>query len=156
MKNLIFSTVVLIALVYLLIGESAFAQNQQPRFLKQHNSHFLKEHLKQTEQMLIQALQNNSVSMNSSAVQTIRELEQIFPSESFSLFLEPLRNIIQNEKADIHLRILSALALDGLHTDIGDQAIYEVAKYTSNESLKNICVALAIESIKAEDKISLK
>lgn len=156
MKNLIFSTIVLLALVYLFIDESALAQNQQPRFLKQHNSHFLKEHLKQTEQMLIQALQNNSVSMNSSAVQTIRELEQIFPSESFSLFLEPLSNIIQNEKADIHLRILSALALDGLHTDIGDQAIYEVAKYTSNESLKNICVALAIESIKAEDKISLK
>ena len=156
MKNLIFSTVVLIALVYLFIDESALAQNQQPRFLKQHNSHFLKEHLKQTEQMLLQALQNNSVGMNSSAVQTIKELEQIFPSESFSLFLEPLCNIIQNEKADIHLRILSALALEGLRRDIGDQAIYEVAKYTSNESLKNICVALAIESIKAEDQISLK
>jgi hypothetical protein len=156
MKNRII--LLAISMVFLLIftGASAFAQDQTTRFLKQHKSHFLKDHLKQTEEMLVQALQSNSVNMNSSAAQTIRELEQIFPAESFSLFIEPLSVIIQNERADTQLRILSALALDGLHSDNGDKVIYEVAKNTTNESLKNISTALAIESFKADDKLSLK
>lgn len=156
MKNRIFILVISMAFLLIFTVTSSFAQDQQTRFLKQHKSHFLKEHLKQTEDMLVQALQNNSIDMNSSAVQTIRELEQIFPNESFNLFLEPLSVIIQNEKADTQLRILSALALDGLHSDKGDKVIYEVAKNTSNESLKNISKALAIESFKADDKISSK
>ena len=110
MNNRIFLLAISMVFFLLFTGATSFAQNQPPRFVKQHNSHFLKEHLKQTEQMLIQALQSNSVGMNSSAVQTIRELEQMFPSVSFNLFLEPLSNIIQNEKNDTHLRILSALA----------------------------------------------
>lgn len=147
-------------LVFLMISfsifvfTSSFAQEQTTRYLKQHKSHFLKEHLNQTEKMLVQALQSNSVDMSSSAAQTIRELEQIFPSELFSSFIEPLSNIIQNEKADTQLRILSALALDGLHSEKGDKVIYEVAKTTSNESLKNVSEALAIESINEEYKLS--
>jgi hypothetical protein len=156
MKNRIFLLAISMAFLLILTGASSFAQDQQTRFLKQHKSHFLKDHLKQTEDMLVQALKSNSVNMNSSAAQTIRELEQIFPNESFSSFIEPLSVIIQNEKADTQLRILSVLALDGLHSDKGDKVIYEVAKNSSDESLKNISKALAIESIKAEDGISLK
>jgi hypothetical protein len=156
MKNRFLILVLSIAFAFFLGGSSTFAQNQPQRFLKQHKSHFLKEHLEQTEKMLVQALQSNSTDMNSSAAQTIRELEQIFPSEPFDSFLEPLSVIIRNEKADTQLRILSALALDGLHSDKGDQAIFEVAKNTTNESLKNISKALAIESFKEEDKLSLK
>jgi len=156
MKNRIFLLAISMAFLLIFTGASSFAQDQQTRFLKQHKSHFLKAHLKQTEEMLVQALQSNSTNMCSSAAQTIRELEQIFPSESFGSFIEPLSVIIQNEKADTQLRILSALALDGLHSDNGDKVIYEVAKNTINESLKNISTALAIESIKAEDGISLK
>ena len=156
MKNRIFLLALSMAFLIFFTGASSFAQEQQTRFLKQHNTHFLKDHLKQTEEMLVQALKSNSTNMSSSATQTIRELEQIFPSESFSSFIEPLSVIIKNEKADTQLRILSALALDGLHSDKGDKVIYEVAKNTTNESLKNISMALAIESYKADDKVSLK
>lgn len=156
MKNRIFLLAILMAFLLIFTVTSSFAQDQQTRFLKQHKSHFLKDHLKQTEDMLLQALQSTSLNMKSTAVQTIRELEEIYPSESFSSFIEPLSDIIQNEKTDTPLRILSALALDKLHSDNGDKVIYKVAKNTTDESMKNICSALAIESFKADDKISSK
>ncbi len=137
-------------------GATSFAQNQPQRFMKQHKSHFLKEHLKQTEEMLIKALQSNSVNMSITAAQTIRELEQIFPSEPFTSFIEPLSKIVRDESADVQSRILAALALDGLHSDIGDKVIFDMVGATTNLSFKNICSALAIESFKAEDKISMK
>jgi hypothetical protein len=156
MKNPIFLLALSVAFLIFFTSAPSFAQNQPTRFSKQHKSHFLTEHMKQTEEMLVKALQSNSTDMRSSAAQTIRELEQIFPYESFSSFIEPLSVIIQNEKADTQLRILAALALDGLHSDKGDKVIYEVAKNSSDESIKNISKALATESIKAEDGLSLK
>jgi hypothetical protein len=90
--------------------------------------------------------------MVSSSVQTIRELEQAFPDEAFSTFVDPLSKIVRGENYETQARILSALALDELHSDIGDKAIYEMAKNTSNQSVKDICTALAIESFKANEK----
>lgn len=156
MKKHIFLIFISMAFLLIFSDASSFAQDHSTRYSQQHKSHFLKEHLKQTEQMLVQALQSNSTDMSSSAAQTIRELEQIYPSETFGSFIQPLSTIIQNEEADTQLRILSALALDGLHSDKGDKVIYEVAKNTSNESLRNVSKALAIESFKADDKISSK
>ncbi len=145
--SLLFAVIFLSGLIY--------AQDKPSRFLKQHKSYFIKDHLNQTEKMLLQSLQSNDTNMNSSAAQTIRELEQVFPDETFSLFISPLSDIVQNEKADTQSRILSALALDELHSDKGDAIIYEVAKFTNNQSVKDICNALAIESFKA-DEISTK
>ena len=156
MKNRIFSILLSLTLLFFFTGTSTFAQKKPTRISKQHPTKFMKDHLKQTEESLVQALQNNSINMSSSAVQTIRELEEIFPSESFSSFLEPLMDIVKNEKADTQLRILSALALDKLHSDKGDEVIYTVAKNTTNESVKNISTALAIESFKMDNKISSK
>lgn len=156
MKNRIFLTAVSILLILFFANESSFSQTQQTRYLKQHKSYFLKEHLQQTEDMLLQALYTESVDMKPSAVQTIRELEEIFPTESFSLFIKPLSDLIQDENAEIQVRILSALALDKLHSDKGDKIIYDVARNTANESLKNICSALAIESFKTNQNISSK
>ena len=132
-------------------NSAAFAQENQTRLLKQHRLSFEKTHLEQTEIMLVQALESNSPSLNSSALQTIREIEEIFPTESFSTFIEPLGDIIKNENADTQLRILSALALDKLHSDIGDNIIYEVAKNTTNESVKNVSQALAVKSFKDDN-----
>ena len=156
MKNRIFLTAVSILLILFFANESSFPQTQQTRYFKQHKSYFLKEHLQQTEDMLLQALYTESVDMKPSAVQTIRELEEIFPTESFSLFIKPLSDLIQDENAEIQVRILSALALDKLHSDKVDKIIYDVARNTANESLKNICSALAIESFKTNQNISSK
>jgi hypothetical protein len=128
------------------------AQSRPTRFSKQHKSHFIKEHLNQTEKMLLQSLQSNDANMVSSSVQTIRELEQVFPDEAFSSFIDPLSKIVRDENSETHSRILSALALDELHSDLGDKAIYEAAKTSSNQSVKDICSALAIESFKADVK----
>ena len=145
--------VIFFSLITILIFSATIpAQSKPTRFSKQHNSHFLKEHLDKTEAMLIQSLQSNDANMVSSSVQTIRELEQVFPEETFGSFIDPLSSIVQNENFDTHSRILSALALDELHSDKGDKAIYEMAKNTSNQSVKDICAALAIESFKADEK----
>jgi hypothetical protein len=136
----------------LILSVASPAQSRPTRFSKQHKSHFLKEHLNQTEEMLLQSLESNDTNLVSSSVQTIRELEQAFPGEAFSSFIEPLSNIVRNENSDTHARILSALALDELHSDKGDASIYEVARTTHNQSVKDICSALAIESFKADEK----
>ncbi|MEJ2617897.1 MAG: hypothetical protein P8Z35_23280, partial [Ignavibacteriaceae bacterium] len=150
MKNPVIFLAIL-SLLFFVVNESAFAQEQTTRFLKQHKAYFLKYHLDQTDTMIMHALQSNSLNMKETAVQTIRELEEVFPKEPFTLFIDPLSNMVRDEKADIHLRILSALALDKLHSDEGDKIIYDVAKNTANESIKNVCEALAIESFKAEE-----
>lgn len=148
MKNRIIFLSLLLSLLFIMSISTA-AQEQTTRFLKQHKAYFLKYHLDQTDTMLMHALQSNSVNMKQTAVQTIRELEEVFPYEPFVLFIDPLGNIVRDEKGDIQLRILSALALDKLHSDEGDKVIYQVAKSTANESIKNVCEVLAIESFKA-------
>ncbi len=95
--------------------------------------------------MLLQHLQNDTTNSKLTAVQTVRELEQIFPDNSFSSFLEPLSEIVQNEESGTQLRILAAIALDELHSDAGDKAIYEAAKNSKNESVKNVCTAISFE-----------
>lgn len=150
MKNRIIFLPLLLSLFFF-FSESTFAQEQTTRFLKQHKAYFLKHHLDQTDTMIIHALQSNSPNMKETAVQTIRELEEVFPYEPFLLFIDPLSNMVSNEKDNTQLRILSALALDKLHSDKGDKIIYNVAKTTTNNSIKNICEALAIESFKANE-----
>jgi len=129
-----------------------YAQSRPTRFSKQHDSYFVKEHLDQSVQMILQALQNQNPAYVSSAVQTIREIEQVFPDEPFTSFITPLSNILKDENSETPTRVLSAVALDELHSDTGDQVIYSVAKNTSNQTVKNICTALAIESFKANEK----
>lgn len=147
--NRVMNLVLLSAVLFTALG---YAQSRPTRFSKQHNSYFVREHLDQSVQMILQALQNQNPSNVSSAVQTIREIEQVFPDEPFTSFISPLGNILKNENSETSTRVLSAVALDELHSDAGDQIIFEVAKNTTNPTVKNICTALAIESFKANEK----
>lgn len=140
--------IILLLLSIVFLSAAIYAQTKPTRFYRQHKSYFVKEHLKQTEESLLQALQNKKVDMRSSAAQAIRELEEAFPTEPFSSLIEPLSDVVQNENEDTDTRILAALALDDLHSDKGDNVIYKVAKNTNNQSVKDICTALAIESFK--------
>jgi hypothetical protein len=141
----------LVLLPVFLIASFGYAQNRPTRFSKQHNSDFVKQHLDQSVQMILRALQNQNQDYVSSAVQTVREIEQAFPDESFTSFISPLSNILKDENSETSTRVLSAIALDELHSDTGDQAIYAVAKNTSNQTVKDICTALAVESFKANE-----
>ncbi|MFI5251670.1 MAG: hypothetical protein ACHQQQ_04475 [Bacteroidota bacterium] len=111
------------------------------------STRFKKQHLKQTEENLVSVLNNNSSpSMQASAAQTIRELEWSFPEESFDSFVEPLMRIVKDETSDTQVRILAAIALDGLHSDTGDGAIESVAKGAGDKSVKTLCAALLVKS----------
>jgi hypothetical protein len=137
---------VLILLTMLVLTVNA--QDQSTRFERQHHSQFVESHLKQTEQMLFKSFESDKPGIVSSSVQTLRELEQIFPKYDFDLLINPLMKLVEDENGDTQVRILSALALDGLHSDKGDKSIYKMAKSSNNKSVKDICVALSVESFK--------
>jgi len=145
MKNRIYSSVIFLTLLFILVSALSFAQDRPTRYEEQHNSEYLKKNLKTIEKMLIKHLQNDSTNSKLSAVQTLRQLEQIFPTYSFKSFIEPLNNIVKNEELETQLRITAAITLDELHSDIGDKTIFEVSKNSTNESVRNICTAISFD-----------
>ncbi|HCY77903.1 MAG TPA: hypothetical protein DHV28_18505 [Ignavibacteriales bacterium] len=126
------------------------AQYESSRYEKQHHSKFVESHLKRTEAMLLKSFESNNMGIVSGSLQTLRELEQVFPNYEFNSLLDELIKLVKNEKGETQVRILSAIALDGLHSDKGDKSIYEVAKNSKDKSVKDICIALSIESLKNE------
>jgi len=127
------------------------AQSDISRFQEQHNTKFNKKNLKRTQEMLVKSLESGNPKMKASAAQTLRELEQIFPEESFSAMLNPLIKIVKDEQGETASRILSLFALESLHSDIGDAAIMDLKNATSNETLREICSAMAVKDINAEE-----
>jgi hypothetical protein len=117
---------------------SVNAQEQPTRYKKQH--------LKKIEQQIVSALKNDNPEILNSAAATIRQLEMTYPEESFDPFVKPLIHILKDEKADARTRLLVALALDGLHSDEGDDALMEIAKSSSNKSLQDLCSALTYKT----------
>jgi hypothetical protein len=110
------------------------------------STRFQKQHMPQTVVMLINALKDSNPSKRSTAAQNIRDLEFAYPDEPFSDLLTPLMDRLKDEKEVFQVRILSALALDGLHNDTGDQVIGDISKTTSNQSLKELCIALLVKA----------
>ncbi len=145
-------------LIFLLLASTAIltttvnAQDQSSRFMEQHHSKFVKSHLDVTKQMLLKAMESKDPNFQSSAIQTLRDLEIIFPDDKFSSFIEPLIHNVKDEKEDTQVRLLSALALENLHSNKGDAAIYYVAKNTLNKSVKDLCVVMSIESFQKDDE----
>ena len=109
---------------------------------------FQRQHMTQTLEMHINLLTDSNPSIRAMAIQNIRDMEFAYPNESFSDLLTPLMKRIQDENESTQVRILSAMALDGLHSDKGDQAIEEISKTTSNQVIKEICTALLVKSQK--------
>jgi hypothetical protein len=137
-----------IALIILLAPVQAQKSESTTRLQKQHNinTQFVRDHLRQTSESLGLALQDTAASIQISAVQDIRELEQVFPEYPFSAVLRPLEELLENEKTDPVLRRLVALALEGLHSDGGDAIMRATAASTSDAGLQILCKALLIES----------
>lgn len=109
---------------------------------------FQRQHMTQTLEMHINLLTDSNPSIRAMAVQNIRDMEFAYPNESFSDLLTPLMKRIQDENESTQVRLLSAIALDGLHNDTGDKAIEEVSKRTSNQSVKELCTALLVKGLK--------
>jgi hypothetical protein len=135
----------------LLIAVSVQAQSDITRFQKQHNTKFNKKNLPRTQATLIDIIEVDRSEKAASALQTLRELELIFPDESFDIMLEPLIKIVKNENAEDATRILALFALENLHSDIGDTAIMELKNSTSNKTISEICAAMAVNDIMTEE-----
>lgn len=102
--------------------------------------------LAQYEENLLKTLESDNPAVQAQAVQTIRELEQMFPKYPFKSSLAPLEAKLKDEKADGIVRRLAALALDELHSDAGDAVIKDVATSSQDVGLQILCKALLVRS----------
>lgn len=119
------------------------AQNASTRLQRQHDvSKFMKAHLSSSIEMIARALEDRQFNMRLSALQTTRQLEQLFPEESFSRLVQPLIKIINDNDIETEARVLAAITLDQLHSDEGDEAIFQAAKNCENPTMKNFCRAI--------------
>lgn len=117
------------------------------RLQRQHNyTEFQKKMMPQTEATILAGIQGESVAMQQSALQTLRELSQIAADYPFSSLITPLEEKLTSPQTDRVVRRLAALALDGLHSDAGDAVIKSVAEKCDDEGLQLLCKALLIRS----------
>lgn len=119
------------------------AQNANTRLQKQHDvTKFMKAHLSSSIEMIARALEDKQYNMRLSALQTTRQLEQLFPEESFSRLIQPLITIVNNSGLETETRVLAAITLDQLHSDKGDAAIFMAAQNCDDATIKNLCQAI--------------
>ena len=124
----------LLAIVLMITTSAIQAQDAATRFQKQHQ--------KQTEASLVNALSSERAGIQTTAAQTLRQLEWTFPEQEFKSTISPLIRIVKDERGDTQARLLAVIALDGLHSDLGDEAITMTAKSSSNKSVQELCAAL--------------
>ena len=133
----------------LLVAVSVQAQEgmSTTRIERQHKfTHFQKGQMKQTETSILAAIQSETVGMQQTAIQTLRDLEQLAPTYPFSSLIAPLTEKLKSEQSDRVVRRLAALALDELHSEAGDAAIRDVAEKCDDTGLQTLCKALLIRS----------
>ena len=136
-----------ISLVTISLAITADAQTAGAKSrLKIEPTRFQKQHMPQTEEMLVNGLKNDDPSLRSTSAQNISDLEFAYPNEPFSDLLSPMMEALKNEKEVTQVCILCALALDGIHSDTGDQTIEEMSKTSSNQTVKELCIALLVKS----------
>jgi hypothetical protein len=142
-------TIVLSALALMVCAQAVYAQQDTSttRIEAQHKStRSMEKKLAQYEENLLANLKDTNSTVQAQVVQTIRELEQMFPRYPFKASLAPLEAKLKDEKADGIVRLLSALALDELHSDAGDAVIRDVAGSSKDVGLQTLCKALQVRS----------
>jgi hypothetical protein len=145
MKRTLFASA--IALMVCATAVQAQDSLSSTRIDSQHKeTRFLRKHLTQSEETLLKTLENGNPVMQAEALQTLRELEQVFPKYPFTLCLAPLETKLKGETADPTVRRLAALALDELHSDAGDAVIRDVANSCPDKGLQTLCIALLVRS----------
>jgi|WetSurMetagenome_2_1015567.scaffolds.fasta_scaffold1090997_1 hypothetical protein len=138
-----------LAVVLLFIVAPLHAQNNAStsRVSRQHKlTNFQKQHMKQSEESILASILSESIPAQKSAIQTLRDLEQIAPEYPFASLIAPLADRLKNEQSDRVVRKLAALALDELHSDAGDLVITEMAQHAEDVCLKSLCETLLVRS----------
>ena len=117
------------------------------RIQKQHNyTQFQKTQMKASEASILAAMNSQSVGLQQTAMQTLRDLEQLDPDYPFGSLIAPLGEKLLSEQTDPTVRVLAALALDELHSNAGDAIIRAVAEKSQNPDVQNLCRALLVRS----------
>lgn len=145
MKRYLFLTATLLAVCALSV--QAQVAESTKRVERQHGNNLLLDgKLPQIQEQLATVLRTGTPVMQAQTIQTIRELTQMFPTYPFDSLLVPLEQQLTDDDADSVVRLLSALALDELHSDAGDAVIRAVAGTSKDESLRTLCSALMVRS----------
>jgi hypothetical protein len=146
MKHVLFLSA--IALVISAMTLQAQETGSTLRLEAQHKSSAakMKSHLAEYEVNIIKTLEGENTTMQAQALQTLRELEQMFPAYSFAKTLVPAAAKLKDETSDPIVRQLAALALDELHSDAADAVIKEVATSSKDKGLQTLCTALQVRS----------
>jgi hypothetical protein len=150
MKHLLLSLAAAIIVFYTTVP--AQEGKSTSRLQKQHKqTHFMKGNLKQSEASILLSLNGQSVGAQQSAIQTLRDMEQLFPEYPFASIITPLGTILKDAISDPISRRLAALALDELHSDAGDAVIKDVADRCDDKGLQTLCQALLVKNLKNSD-----
>ena len=145
MKRILFPLAM--ALAMLATTGQAQESKSTTRFERQHKPpSSMGNRVAEYEVNLLKSLETGNQVAQAQAVQTIRDLEQMFPAYSFAASLAPLEKILKDANADPVVRRLAALALDELHSDAGDSVIRDVANSADDKGLQTLCKALLVRS----------
>jgi hypothetical protein len=146
MKHLFFLSA--IALVIFTMTLQAQETGSTLRLEKQNklSATAMKPRLAEYETNILKTLEVGNPTMQAQALQTLRELEQLFPAYTFAKMLLPVEAKLKDENTDAVVRWLAALALDELHSDAGDAVIREVAGSSADKGLQILCNALLVRS----------
>jgi hypothetical protein len=121
------------------------------RVSKQHKlTKFQMDRMKQSEESILASILSESVTAQASAIQVLREMEQMAPNYPFATLIAPLADKLKNEEVDLTVRKLAALALDELHSEAGDRVINEVAQVSQDGCVKSLCQALLVRTTLTE------
>ena len=134
-----------LVVVFAAFAPSTHAQNDNGRAPR-----FTQEKLNVIERNLVIALETPSPGMQASAAQTVRDLKELSPEYSFSRLVIPLMRIVKDEAAEIGPRILASLALEELHSEMGDYAIKRTAQFTDCNRMQHLCMALTAKRVQEE------
>jgi len=114
---------------------------------------FTPERLEVIEQNLKVALETPVAGIQASAAQTVRDLKAEVPEYEFASLVIPLMRIVKNAEAECGPRVLAALALHELNSDMGDFAIERVGQFTEDGRLKHVCTWLSFDRLIAQGKV---
>jgi hypothetical protein len=117
---------------------------------------FTEKKLKQIDRNLVQCLKSDIPCVVCTALKTVRDVKALAPEYSFSHEMTiALMRIVKDEKRHqegdsagsvercCNVRILAAVALNDMKSEMGDYAIKMQAKFTQSKRLKYICTWLA-------------
>ncbi len=141
--------VVVLVVGFLVLAMSASAQEKisTTRIERQHKlTRFQRGHMKDSEESLRAAIESPRVELQETGIQAVRDLEQLDTHYKFTLLISPLSEKLKDLNASENVRMLAALALDELHSDVGDAAIQSIAHNSPDPGLKSLCNALLIQS----------